>query len=339
MLIGFLPSSIKKIIYRLRGYKFGKSVSIGLGSIIIAKDCMIFDGVSIGHFTVVQSLITLIKQNSKIHSFVYIDTPNIEIGQDVLISEMTVIRAGHKNKKSSILICDSVHIFPHVIIDTSYPVIIGEETAIGFYSNIYTHSAYKNVLEGYKVTYGPVTIGKRVELTYNVFVAPGVNIADDVIVGYGSYVNKDLPYGVLAAGIPVQVKRNKEQFAPVPTFDQKILIVTEILTEFCKYLQFENIILSYEIHNHLFDVMMWKTEKRIILIYNEENISISNIDNIYIFMSRKNLITNGDKLFFLDYFNLIDYECSIKQTLINKHLKRFFGRYGIRFKDVNQKKD
>ena len=38
ILIGFLPSFLKKIIYKLKGHKIGKNVSFGIGSVIIGKE-------------------------------------------------------------------------------------------------------------------------------------------------------------------------------------------------------------------------------------------------------------------------------------------------------------
>jgi hypothetical protein len=38
ILYGFLPSFLKKLIYRLKGYKIGKNVSLSLGSVIIGKE-------------------------------------------------------------------------------------------------------------------------------------------------------------------------------------------------------------------------------------------------------------------------------------------------------------
>ena len=52
--IGFLPGFIKKMIYRIKGYKLGKKVSIGFGSIISGKKVSIGDYTSIGLFTIIR---------------------------------------------------------------------------------------------------------------------------------------------------------------------------------------------------------------------------------------------------------------------------------------------
>jgi maltose O-acetyltransferase len=53
----------------------------------------------------------------------------------------------------------------------------------------------------------PVVIGDNVWLGAGVIVCPGVTIGDDTVVAAGGVVTKDLPAGVLAAGVPATVKR------------------------------------------------------------------------------------------------------------------------------------
>lgn len=53
----------------------------------------------------------------------------------------------------------------------------------------------------------PVTIGRNCWLGANVVVLPGVTIGDNVVVGAGSVVTKDLPDNVVAVGNPCKVLR------------------------------------------------------------------------------------------------------------------------------------
>lgn len=53
----------------------------------------------------------------------------------------------------------------------------------------------------------PITVGNSVWIGANVTVLPGVTIGNDVIIGAGSVVNKDIPDGVIAAGVPCKVIR------------------------------------------------------------------------------------------------------------------------------------
>ncbi len=53
----------------------------------------------------------------------------------------------------------------------------------------------------------PVHIGNNVWICANAVIAPGVTIGDDSVIGAGSVVLKDVPKGVLAAGVPCRVIR------------------------------------------------------------------------------------------------------------------------------------
>ena len=104
------------------------------------------------------------------------------------------------------------HIGSYAIINTAMPVDIGNEVGLGRFTNIYTHGAYLSTLEGFSVEFGPVRIGHRVWLP-SATVNPNVTIGDDVVVGVGSVVTKDLPGGCLALGVPCRVV--KENAYPV----------------------------------------------------------------------------------------------------------------------------
>jgi maltose O-acetyltransferase len=53
----------------------------------------------------------------------------------------------------------------------------------------------------------PITIADNVWLGGGVIVCPGVTIGQDTVVGAGAVVTRDLPAGVVAAGVPARVLR------------------------------------------------------------------------------------------------------------------------------------
>lgn len=295
--IGLLPSCLKKTLYRLQGNHIGKHVKISLGSVIVCKSKFsIDDDSSIGFFTSISGRTLQIGHHCNIRSAVVIHANNIQIGNEVTISETAILRAGHLSEKSGLIIDDLVHIFPSTTIDPSRLVHLKEECAVGPGCSIFTHGSYKNILDGFPVHYGDVVIGKRVELTYNVFVAPGVTIGDDSVVAYGSYVNHDLPDNVLAAGLPAIVKRHKEQFAPTPSAEKKEELLEDILLELKNHLYYNGIAFS------------------------KEQIELQ---------GSKEIIVNSSTR-----FNLETHTCNKPKDEISITLRRFLSRYGIRFKQT-----
>lgn len=292
---GLLPSGLKKIFYRLKGNHIGNHVKFSLGSVIVCHEKFsIGDGTHIGCFTAVCGRHITIGYHCNIRSAVIINADTIQMGNEVTISETAIIRAGHPSDQSAFIVDDLVHIFPSTTIDPSRQIHLQEECAVGPGCSLFTHSSYKNVLDGFPASYGDITIGKRVELTYNVFVGPGVTIGDDTIVGYGSYVNRNLPANVLAAGTPATVKRSKEEFAPTPSKEEKEKMLKEILNEFDKHLTYNG---------------------------------ISHTPNQVVLSSGNEIVVNGTT-----HFNLEQHRCDNPKDDLSKTLRRFLSRYGIRFK-------
>jgi len=81
-------------------------------------------------------------------------------------------------------------------------IIIGENSTLAYGTTILTtadpNGPYKKA---------PVVIGDNVWIGANVTILPGVTIGDYVVVAAGAVVTKDVPSGVLVAGVPAIVKK------------------------------------------------------------------------------------------------------------------------------------
>jgi maltose O-acetyltransferase len=94
------------------------------------------------------------------------------------------------------------------------PITIGDDCLIGPNVGIYTagHALDPIRRKVEKKEFGqPVVIGNNVWLGGNSTILPGVTIGDDVVIGAGSVVTKDIPNGVLAYGNPCKVIRKFTQ--------------------------------------------------------------------------------------------------------------------------------
>jgi acetyltransferase-like isoleucine patch superfamily enzyme len=83
---------------------------------------------------------------------------------------------------------------------------VGERSMLGFGSRVFDadlHDLDADTPERVE----PVRIGARCWIGANVHILRGVTLGDDVVVGAGSVVTRDLPSRVLAAGVPARVLR------------------------------------------------------------------------------------------------------------------------------------
>lgn len=116
---------------------------------------------------------------------------------------------------------------PRVInIDISRPELleIGENVFLHHGTTIMTHDftsyAFVNRYNNFIPSHGKVKIGNNVWLGENVSILKGVTIGDNVIIGYGSIVTKDIPSNSVAVGVPAKViltfddyyEKRKEKF-------------------------------------------------------------------------------------------------------------------------------
>jgi len=150
-----------------------------------------------------------IGDRSVIRDNVLIEGRNVEIGREAWIDEYAHVGGGSCFDYQSFLkVGDFLHAGKFSHINTARRVIIGDECGIGINTKIFSHGAYLSAYDGFPVQFANIEIGDRVWLP-NAWVNPGVKIGNDVVVAALSLVNRDLPSGCLAGGIPVKIlKKN-----------------------------------------------------------------------------------------------------------------------------------
>ena len=60
--------------------------------------------------------------------------------------------------------------------------------------------------------FAPIVIGNNVYIGYNSMILPGVTIGDNCVIGAGSIVTRDVPSGVVAAGVPARPIRTIDEY-------------------------------------------------------------------------------------------------------------------------------
>ena len=89
------------------------------------------------------------------------------------------------------------HIGSHCSFDTEYPedIEIGNRFALTSGVKIVTHYVHSAKGKAHWYTYGKVKIGNNVHIGLNALIIQPVTIGDDVIIGAGAVVTKDIPSG------------------------------------------------------------------------------------------------------------------------------------------------
>lgn len=241
LLFGWMPSPLRRLAYRhLLGYRVGRRVRFALGSAVVGKSVELADHVEIGLLAVVQGRHIRIGRHSSVGTMSYLSCERIEIGEDARIREQ-VFLGGPALPESSFTLGDRTIILQNTNINATKPVSIGDDSGIGGHCLIFTHGAWLNQLDGYPVTYEPVTIGRSVWLPWRVFVMPGAEIGDGAVIGANSLVSGVIPARALAVGTPARVVKAGPDFAPTPDAASQAAMVERMLQEFDRYMTYEGI--------------------------------------------------------------------------------------------------
>jgi len=190
-------------------YQIGKEILVGPNVKINSKKIIIEDYVKLdGNLTITSPDLVYIGRCSWFANDIKITCRSLKIGEyAVVLDRVEIGRGGCTGPNSVVEIGSGVMLCEDVVINPSEKVVIGDQVGIGAGVGIWTHGSYLQLLEGFPAQFEPVTIGNNVWLTGKSTVLPGVTIGDNVVIGMMSLVNKDIPSGSLAGGVPCKVIR------------------------------------------------------------------------------------------------------------------------------------
>ncbi len=232
-----MPSWLKVWAYRtFLGYTIGRRVRINFGGVVIGQEVTLADHVEIGLLAVVQGRHITIGAHSSIGTMSYVSCERIEIGEDARIREQVYV-GGPQLPESRFTLGSRTIVLQMANINPTKPVTIGDDTGIGGHCLIFTHGVWLNALDGYPVTYEPVTLGRSVWLPWRVFVMPGSTIGDGSVIGANSLVTGAIPANSLAVGTPAKVIRSAPDFPKPLSAGDRAKLVTDIMSEFDRFVQ------------------------------------------------------------------------------------------------------
>lgn len=346
ILIGVLPGFLKKIVYRLKGYKIGKKCSIGFGSVVCGEDVSLGDYTKIGFFTILRGNRIVIGSHVSIGSTTFIDTPVIEIGDDCKINEQVFV-GGLQQADSKFIIGKNCQIMQMAFINPAVSITMGNDSGIGGHCLVFGHSSWNSQFEGYPVEFAPIEIGNSVSLTWRVFVMPGIKIGDGSVIAPNSFVNREIPSKCLAAGYPVRIISKYPDFPQEVTEGRKIDILKNIEKEMIKY--FKDSGLSCDFKDDYYEITLRKKElfiqrnkiwnlKFLYDLINEDEVKKSTKE-IHVLISLKSIPEkirkklNAQKTMWLDIENK---ERPSFWNDLGDEVALFIRRYGVRFSRVQE---
>jgi serine acetyltransferase len=153
-------------------------------------------------------------------------------GGDVLIDDWTSV-----HNSGLVLSTVGVRIGQHgwfgqnTILDGSGGLTIGHGVRVGMYSQIWSHVAAGEQIEGCTL-FGQrsVDIGNHVWLVGSCIVASGVNLGERLVALIGSNITKSFPAHVTIAGVPAAERANLSFYKPI-TLDEKMALLQIWLQE------------------------------------------------------------------------------------------------------------
>ncbi|MGH7625796.1 MAG: hypothetical protein ACREOJ_10845 [Gemmatimonadaceae bacterium] len=244
VLFGWMPSPLKRWAYRtFLGYRIGRGVTFAPGAVVVGEHVELGDHVEIGLLAVVQGKSIRIGRHSSVGTFSYVSCETIEIGEDARIREQVYV-GGPQLPESRFTLGSRTIVLQMAFINPTKPVTIGDDTGIGGHCLIFTHGAWLNVLDGYPVTYEPVTLGRSVWLPWRVFIMPGSTIGDGSVIGANSLVSGAIPPNSLAVGSPAKVIRRAPEFPLTIGPERRGELIGEMMGEFDRYVAHAGVVIS-----------------------------------------------------------------------------------------------
>lgn len=204
--LGLWTGLAHRVVY---GRKLGRRARFGRGACVVGRQVKIGKDVVIGGGTSIAAEFIEIADGVQIGSGVKIRCRRLVLRAGARIDSGTTVY-GMTTPNSALVLGERAWIFPDCYINVDESVQVGDRSAIGGQSLVFTHSSYLPVTAGYPVKFAPVILGKEVWAPWRVFILPGTTVGDGAVLGALSLVGGTVPPRSLAVGVPAKVVKDEQ---------------------------------------------------------------------------------------------------------------------------------
>ena len=232
---------------------------------------------------------------------------------------------GVKTPDSKLILGDRCLINQSAFLNTTMSIIIGNDTAIGGRSLLFTHSSWLSQMDGFPVKFGPIIIGNKVWISWQSFITANIKIGDNCIVQPNTVLTKNLPPNSTFTNFQNRIIPNF-LYEPL-SLQKKIHLVKQIMLDFIKYLEYQGIQVESKDAKCL--CMIDDINYRIIVQEDSEVEILKNYSNIIVLFKGLNSIKGKKRN--VDMILSLEGNERIGSNLLGEELVKFLSRYGIRF--------
>lgn len=344
LLIGMLPAFLKKLVYRLKGYRIGKNVSFGLGSVVCGRKVAIGDHTSIGFLTIIRGKEIHIGEHVSIGSTSFLDTPFIDIGDGSRINEQVFV-GGLQFPDSRLSMGKNCQIMQMSFLNPARWIRIGDDSGIGGNCLLFGHNSWLSRFEGYPVDFEPIEIGKSVSVSWGAFLLPGSKVGDGAVIGAHSVVHRSVPEKCLALGFPARVVSKYPDFPREVGPEEKQTLFQTIVSEMIEFFRGSGLVCHsespvYKVTDIRKKLMRrtgksWRFRVADEVISNETpRIGTDSVDvllSLWAIPEKLRQHLNSRKIMWIDVENK---EQSDRDNDLGQEIVLFLRRYGVRFNRI-----
>jgi acetyltransferase-like isoleucine patch superfamily enzyme len=191
---------------REAGAQIGDGVELGRGSLVVAPQIVIEDGVRLGpRATVVCEEVVAIGELSQFGADLELRCRRAYLGAGIWGGRSVRFGGGgHRDPWATLAVGDLAFVGDEAFVNVCRPVLIGREVFLTMRSLIVTHNIGHSILEGFENRFAPVVLEDRSQVGLGAVLYAGSRIGHESIVASNSYVVGEIPAGSFAIGVPAK---------------------------------------------------------------------------------------------------------------------------------------